>query len=192
MMSVKIEVAPPDNKVAVALCRCEGELEHSDFTQENYLFPDGSTESLPVLCIENELYPADLYHHFLPVLKTIESNENSAMLAYYAGLIAEVRPGLYFYAFGDVDEIGECNFYIKSDLNSVIHELLREWGPYQSNWNELLRFVGANGYPKGYEPDTIVNLSEFFPNSGEETLTLGFSYNLENKDLHKIMKELDL
>jgi hypothetical protein len=107
------------------------------------------------------------------------------------GLIAEVRPGLYFYTFGDIDEIGERNFFIKGDLNELIRMLLREWGPSKARWTNLLRFVGSSGYPKGYDPGTIVNINEFFPNSGEETLTLGFSYNMENKELHKIMKELE-
>ena len=114
------------------------------------------------------------------------------MYSIAAGLIAEMRPGLYFYSFGDVDEIGECNFFIKSDLKSIIDVLIREWGPSGSRWAALLRNVCFNGYPKGYEPGAIVNLSEFFPDTGEETLSLGLSYNRENNELNQIMKELDL
>ena len=191
-MNVKVEVAEPDNLVSVRLCKCLGEYEHSEFIEYDYPFPDGSIEKLPMICFENELYPADLYHQFRPVLKTLESDENWTMNSYFQGLVAEVRPGIYFYSFGDVDEIGERNFFIKSDLKSVIFMLLREWGTSSSRWAALLRNVGSRGYPGGYEPGTIVNLSVFMPNTGEETLTIGFAYNMENKELHKILRELDL
>jgi len=114
------------------------------------------------------------------------------MFACYAGQIAEVRPGLYFYSFGDVDEIGERNFFIKGELKSVVHMLIREWGPSTSRWEALLRNVGSRGYPGGYEPGTIVNLSVFMPNTGEDTLTIGFAYNMEHEELHQILRELDL
>jgi hypothetical protein len=191
-MNIKNELEEPFNLVSIRLCKCGGEPEHSEFIQDEYLFPDGSTEKLPMICFENELYPADLYHQFRPVLKTFESDENWTMYSYFQGLIAEVRPGLYFYTFGDVDEIGERNFFIKSDLRSVVRMLIQEWGPSSSRWAALLRNVGSRGYPGGYEPGTIVNLSVFMPNTGEETLTIGFSYNMENKELHQILRELDL
>ena len=191
-MNIKNELEEPDNMVSIRLCKCEGEPEHSEFINVDYAFPDGSTENLPALCLENELYPADLYHQFRPVLKTFESDENWTMNSYFAGVISEVHPGLYFYSFGDVDEIGERNFFIKSDLKSVVRMLLREWGPSASRWEALLRNVGSRGYPGGYEPGTIVNLSVFMPNTGEETLTIGFAYNMEHKELHEILKALDL
>jgi hypothetical protein len=191
-MNIKSEVAEPDNMVSIRLCKCGGEPEHTEFINADYAFPDGSIENLPTLCFENELYPADLDHQFRPILKTLESDENWTMNSYFAGVIAQVRPGLYFYSFGDVDEIGERNFFIKSDLRSVVHMLLREWGPSASRWEALLRNVGSRGYPGGYEPGTTVNLSVLMPNTGEETLTIGFSYNMEHKELHEILRELDL
>jgi hypothetical protein len=191
-VNIKNELEEPDNMVSIRLCKCGGDPEHSEFIQDEYLFPDGSIEKLPMICFENELYPADLYHQFRPVLKTLESDENWTMYSYFQGLIAEVRPGLYFYTFGDVDEIGERNFFIKSDLRSVVRMLIQEWGPSSSRWEALLRNVGSRGYPGGYEPGTIVNLSVFMPNTGEENLTIGFAYNMENKELHKILRELDL
>ena len=191
-MNIRNELEEPDNMASIRLCKCGGEREHSEFINVDYAFPDGSIENLPTLCFENELYPADLDHQFRPILKTLESDENWTMNSYFAGVIAQVRPGLYFYSFGDVDEIGERNFYIKSDLRSVVHMLLREWGPSASRWEALLRNVGSRGYPGGYEPGTIVNLSVFMPNTGEETLTIGFAYNMEHKELHQILRELDL
>lgn len=191
-MNIKNELEEPDNMVAIKLCECEGEAEHSEFLNVYYTFPYGSIEKLPTFCFENELYPADLYHQYRPVLKTFESDENWTMYSCFEGLIAEVHPGLYFYTFGDVDEIGEHNFFIKSDLKSVVHMLLREWGPSTSRWEALMRNVGSRGYPSGYEPGTIVNLSVFMPNAGEETLTIGFAYNMEDRELHKILRELGL
>ena len=191
-MNVMNELEEPDNMVSIRLCKCGGEPEHSEFINVDYVFPDGSTENLPTLCLENELYPADLEYQFRPILKTLESDENWTMNSYFAGVIAQVRPGLYFYSFGDVDEIGERNFFIKNDLKSVVHMLLREWGPSASRWEALLRNVGSRGYPGGYEPGTIVNLSVFMPNTGEETLTIGFAYNMEHNELHQILRELDL
>ena len=191
-MNIKNELEEPDNMVSIRLCKCGGEPEHSEFINVDYAFPDGSTENLPTLCFENELYPADLEHQFRPILKTLESDENWTMNSYFAGVISEVRPGLYFYSFGDVDEIGERNFFIKSDLRSAVHMLLREWGPSCSRWESLLRNAGSRGYPGGYEPGTIVNLNVFMPHTGEETLTIGFAYNMEHKELHQILRELDL
>ena len=191
-MNIKNELGEPDNMVSIRLCTCGGEQGHSEFITVDYAFPDGSTENLPALCFENDLYSADLYHQFRSVLKTLESDENWTMDSYFAGVISEVRPGLYFYSFGDVDEIGERNFFIKSDLRSVVHMLLHEWGPSCSRWEALLRNVGSRGYPGGYEPGRIVNLSVFMPNKGEETLSIGFSYNMEHKELHEILKAIDL
>jgi len=189
-MKVKIEVVESNNKVAIKLCNCESK--HDEFHKEDHVFPDGTKENLPTICVENELYPDDLYHEFQPILKTLESDENWAMNSYFVGLVAEIRPDIYFYRFGDVDEIGESNFYIKGDLKSVIYLILREWGPSGKWWQALLRNIGSHGYPKGYEPGSMFSLIDYFPNAKEETLTLGFSYNLEKKELHQIMRELDL
>jgi hypothetical protein len=86
------------NLVSVNLCGCDGEKDHDEFPEGEYTFPDGTKETLPVLCLENEIYPEDLYYEFYPVLKTLESDEEWTMFACYAGQIAEVRPGLYFYS----------------------------------------------------------------------------------------------
>ena len=187
------ESADSVNQVAVKPCKCAGDSEHFEFSSEDYLFPDGSKENLPVFCIENELYPDELYREFQPILETAESDENWTMYSVFVGLVAEVRPGLYFYRFSDLDEIGECNFYIKCDLKTVIHMLLCEWGQSKSKkWQTLFRKVATHGYPNGYEPGTMVKFSEFFPDTDEQTLTIGFSYDKENRELHQIMRELDL
>jgi hypothetical protein len=186
------KVADSINQVALKPCECAGKSQHDEFSKEVYLFPDGSKENLPVFCIENELYPDELYNQFRPILKTLESDENWTMYTIFEGLVAEVRPGLYFYRFSDVDEIGECNFYIKCDLKTVIYVLLREWGQFKSQWQTLLQNVGSHGYPNGYDPGTMVNVSEFLSNTDEKTLTFGFSYDMEYGELHQVMRELDL
>ena len=66
-------------------------------------------------------------------------------------MISEVHPGLYFYWFGDVEEIGKRNFLIRNDLKSVVHMLLREWGPATSLWEALRRNADPRGYPGGYD-----------------------------------------
>lgn len=176
------------NMVPVKLCDCDGELDHIEFPESQYIFPDGSVEVLPNLCFVNELYPEDLYDEFRPVLKTLESDEEWTMFACYSGQIAEIRPGLYFYSFGDVDEIGERNFYIQAKLESVVEMLLEEWGPSAPDWQTFFRTIGETGYPEGYEPGTLVDAKLFFPHSNEESLTVGISYDVEDKNLHKILK----
>jgi hypothetical protein len=112
------------------------------------------------------------------------------MFACYAGQIAEIRPELYFYSFGDIDEIGERNFYIQGGLESVVDMLLEEWGPEAPTWEVFFKSIGQNGYPEDYEPGTLVDATFFFPNSDAETLTVGISYNMENKELLQIFRSL--
>lgn len=192
VMHVKEEVSDPTNIVAVRMCKCEESDEHEEFCVSEYIFPDGSKEVLNDLNFENERFPEDLYYQFRPILKTLESDENWTMNSYFVGLISEIRPGLYFYTFGDVDEIGERNFYIKGDLKSVVYMLMREWGPSKGRWQSLFNSVSKSGYPKGYEPGTLININQIFNNTNEETLTFGFAYNMESKELRQIFAELNL
>ena len=98
----------------VKICPCNSETPHEEFIELEHHFPDGSFEMLPALCPENELLSSELYQIYKPVIKTLESNENWTNYACYAGVIAQIKTGLYFYSFGDTDEAGECNYYIKS------------------------------------------------------------------------------
>jgi hypothetical protein len=174
----------------VKICHCDGSMEHEKFEVVDYVFPDGSIEALPTLCPENELLSPDLFQQFRPILKTLESNENWSNYACYAGLIAEVSPGLYFYSFGDTDEVGESNFYIKSDLKPILDKLISEWGPSEPPWREFLKSVGQSGYPKGYEPGSMVNYQEFFPRLDDEGLTVGVAYNLADSELIRLLRGL--
>lgn len=174
----------------VKICPCEGSMEHARFELVDHLFPDGSSELLPTLCPENDLLSPDLFQQFKPILKTLESNINWTNYACYAGLIAEVSAGLYFYSFGDTDEVGESNFYIKSDLKPILDKLIGEWGPSAPPWREFLKSVGENGYPKGYQPGSMVDYQEFFPRLDEEGLTVGITYNTANSELNRLLKGL--
>jgi hypothetical protein len=174
----------------IKICSCDGAAQHEQFTKSEYTFPDGSTELLPDLCPENEYLPSGLFQHYEPILKTLESNENWTMFSCYSGMIAEISPGLYFYSFGDIDEAGESNFYIKSELNVVVEKLLAEWGELAPPWREFLKSVGNSGYPKGYEPGSMVHHKVLFPKLDEEGLSVGFSFNMENQSLINALKEL--
>jgi hypothetical protein len=50
--------------------------------------------------------------------------------------------------------------------------------------------VGENGYPKGYQPGSMVDHKELFPRLDEEGLSVGFSFNMENSELKELLKGL--
>lgn len=174
----------------VKICSCDGVIPHEDFLEEEHHFPDGSIELLPTLCPENELLASELYQKYEPVLKTLESNENWTNYACYAGVIAQIKSGLYFYSFGDIDEAGESNFYIKSELKPILETLISDWGTDAPEWRELLRSIGERGYPEGYEPGSMVDHKEFLPRLDEEGLTVGLSFNMELLELRELLKAL--
>lgn len=179
-----------DNKVAIRVCECDGARDHAEFLESSYQFPDGTIETLYDFCPENDQLAEELYHQYKPIIKTLITDENWTMFAYYAGQIAEVRPGLYFYSFGDLDEIGERNFYIKGDLESVIEMLLEEWGEEAPPWRKLFSTIATEGYPQGYAPESMVDAKTFFPTIDEPTLEVGISYNTENEELQRILRSL--
>ena len=177
------------NAVPVRLCTCDGARTH-DLEFEEYAFPDQSIEKLPIFCIENELLGLEVYEEFQPVLKTLESNVNWTMFACYAGLIAKVSDGLFFYSFGDIHEAGENSFFVKSDISTLLGHLLDEWGPDAPTWRDFFISVGTSGLPAGYDPGSLVDHKVFFPQLDEEGLSVGMSYNYEMPDLHAALKSL--
>ena len=174
----------------VKICPCDGYREDYEIIMSEHQFPDGSTELLPMLCPDNDFNNSDLFALYQPVLETAESNENWTMYAIYLGMIAEIKPGLYFFSFGDSDEVGEYNFYIRSDLKPVLEKLLSEWGPAAPPWRDFLRSLGEHGYPAGYEPGSMVSYEDFFPLLDEEGLSVGVTFNWENPELVRLLKEL--
>ena len=177
------------NTVAVRLCTCDGERTH-ELESADYTFPDGYVERLPLICVENELLSTEVYQRFRPVLRTLESNENWTMFACYSGMIAEVLPGLYFYSFGDIDEAGEHNYFVKCEITSLLDILLEEWGTSGPPWRDFLRTVGERGLPAGYQPGSMVDPKLFFPQLDEEGLTVGMSYNYEMPELHAALRSI--
>jgi hypothetical protein len=177
------------NAVPVRLCTCDGERTH-ELEFEDYTFPDGSVEQQPLMCVENELLNTEIYQRFRPVLRTLESNENWTMFACYSGMIAEISPGLYFYSFGDIDEAGEQNYFVKCDIKTLLHLLLEEWGTGAPPWRDFLRSVGEKGLPAGYQPGSMVDPTIFFPHLDEDGLTVGMSYNYEMPELHAALRSI--
>ena len=177
-------------KTEVKICPCDGSFEHERFEEVEHTFADGSIELLPTLCPENDLLPSYLFQLYKPILKTLESNEEWINYATYVGQISEVNTGLYFYSFGDTDEVGESNFYFKSDLKPILEELISDWGSAGPAWREFLKSVGESGYPKGYKPGSMVDHMGFLPKLYEEGLTVGFSYNTLNSGLIRLLKGL--
>lgn len=177
------------NSAEVIVCDCEGFRQH-DLEIRSHRFTDGTTELLPTLCPENDLMRTELFNQFRPLLKTLESNENRTMFSCYSGMIAEVSPGLYFYSFGDIDEVGESNFYIKSELSHILEKLLSEWGELAPPWRDFLRSIGNKGYPEGYEPGSMVDHKFLFPNLDEEGLSVGFSFDTDNQTFISHLKGL--
>lgn len=177
------------NSVPIRLCECDGKRTH-DLELGEYVFPDNSIEQLPSFCIENEILGLDIYEEYQPALKTMESNENWTMSACYAGLIAKVSDGLYFYTFGDIDEAGENSYFVKSDIATLLDQLLEEWGPGAPPWREFLRLIGERGLPVGYEPGSLVDHKIFFPQLDEDGLSVGMFYNFEMPELHAALRSL--
>jgi hypothetical protein len=174
----------------VKICPCTSETPHEDFQMLEHHFYDGSIELLPALCPENELLSSELYQKYRPILKTLESNENWSNYACYAGMIAEIKPGLYFYSFGDIDEAGENNFYLKSELKPILETLISDWSTVGPDWREFLKSIGVSDYPKGYQPGSMVDHKEFFPKLDEEGLTVGISFNMESSELRELLARL--
>jgi hypothetical protein len=174
----------------VKICPCNSETPHEEFQKIEHQFSDGSTELLPALCPENELLSSEIYQQYKPMLKTLESNENWTNYACYAGLIAEIKPGLYFYSFGDIDEAGENNFYIKSELKPILETLISDWNTVGPDWRVFLKSIGVSGFPKGYQPGSMVDHKDFFPRLDEEGLTVGMSFNMESSELRDLLKHL--
>jgi hypothetical protein len=177
-------------QTTVKFCPCEGKTEHDEFMKIEHTFPNGSTELLPALCPDNELLSSELFLKYKPIIETLESNENWTNYAHYAGVIAQINPNFYFYSFGDIDEAGECNYFIKSELKPILETLISEWGTDAPHWRSFLKSIGERGYPKGYQPGSMVDHKEFFPKMDEEGLMVGISFNLEHSELREILKAL--
>jgi hypothetical protein len=71
-----------------------------------------------------------------------------------------------------------------------LEELITDWGTAGPAWRDFLKTVGESGYPKGYQPSSMVDHIELIPKLNEEGLFVGFSYNTLNSELIRLLKEL--
>lgn len=177
------------NLSTIQICDCEGQRTHN-FEKAVHVFSDESVEYLPIFCPDNDLSKTELFQMYRPLLQTFEANENWTMFTCYSGMIAEISSGLYMYSFGDIDEIGESNFYVKEDLNVILDKLLSEWGELAPPWRSLFRSVSESGYPKNYEPGTMVDHKVLFPNLDEPNLKVGLYFESENLEFLKALRGL--
>jgi hypothetical protein len=71
-----------------------------------------------------------------------------------------------------------------------VETLISEWGTDASHWRSFLKSIGEHGYPKGYQPGSMVDHKEFFPKMDEEGLMVGLSFNMEHSELRDVLKAL--
>ena len=170
-------------KVAINVCGCEGE--HEDFPIGTYKFSEIGDVELPDLCPNSDLSQNELTQFDL-LLETTEENQNWTLYSVYCGRIARVQENLYFYSFGDIDEIGESNFYISGSLGEVVEYLLSEWGELAPDWRGLFKAWAVNGIPEDYDSSELNSWTYFFKNLNPEIVNnlngLEFSLHLKLED----------
>jgi hypothetical protein len=180
-------------KIAINVCDCEGE--HEDFPVSSYRFNDTGEIQLPDLCPNSDLSQNELTQFDL-LIETTEENQNSTLYSVYRGLVARVQDNLYFYSFGDIDEIGESNFYIEGSLEEVVENMLSEWGELAPDWQRLFKDWGTNGLPKDYDSSKMTAWTNLFANpkpeviSDLEGLEVSLFLNLDDEELLRLLKQL--
>ena len=180
-------------KIPIRVCGCAGE--HDNFPFSIYNFEEIGKVELPELCPNSDLSQNELTQFEL-LIETTEENRNWALYAPYSGRVARIQKNLYFYSFGDTDEIGESNFYICGTLGDVIEELLTEWGTSAPDWRDLFKRWGRNGIPEEYDSSTLSNWTMLFTNPDPgivkdlEGLEVALYLNLEDEELVRVLKKL--
>jgi hypothetical protein len=180
-------------KIAINVCDCDGM--HEDFPISTYRFIGGGDIALPDLCPNSDLMQSELTQFDL-LIETTEENHNSALYSVYCGHVARVEDNLYFYFFGDIDEIGESNFYIEGTLDEVIEYLLSEWGELAPDWRGLFKDWATNGLPKDYDSSKMTAWTNLFDNpkpeiiSDLEGLEVSVFLNLDDEELLSTLRKL--
>ena len=175
-------------KIALAICECTGI--HSDFPETIYTFPDLDVLKLPSLCPSSDLTADELCKRFINLIKVSICNTNATNYSFFCWQISRIDNNLYFYSFGDVDEIGENNFYVEGKLSDVFAELISELGEIGSEIDEFFKnqALGLNG--------TTLNDGLFRPwkeyfgqikNILNDDLELGIYCNLLDSELSSIL-----
>ena len=180
-------------KVAINICDCEGE--HEDFPTSVYRFNEIGEVELPDLCPNSDLSQNELTQFDL-LIETTEENKNSTLYSVYMGRIARIQEDLYFYTFGDIDEIGESNFYISGSLREVVEYLLSEWGELAPDWRGLFKDWATEGIPRGYDSNQLSSWSDLFLNPDPEIvndlegLEVALYLDIEDEELVSELKKL--
>ena len=180
-------------KVAINICDCEGE--HEDFPTSVYRFSEIGEVALPDLCPNSDLTQNELTQFDL-LIETTEENTNSTLYSVYMGRIARIQEDLYFYTFGDIDEIGESNFYISGSLREVVEYLLSEWGELAPDWRGLFKKWTTDGIPAGYDSSSLRSWTGIFLNPDPEIvndlegLEVALYLNIEDAELVSELKKL--
>jgi hypothetical protein len=180
-------------KIAINVCDCDGM--HEDFPISIYRFIEAGDIALPDLCPNSDLTQNEITQFDL-LIETTEENQNSTLYSVYSGRIARVQKNLYFYSFGDVDEIGESNFYISGSLGEVVEFLLSEWGELAPDWRGLFKKWATDGILAGYDSGTLRSWTELFLNPDPEIvnvlegLEVALYLNLGDEELVSELKQL--
>ena len=180
-------------KIAINECDCEGD--HEEFPRSIYNFSELGSIELPDLCVESDLSQNEL-SQFKLLIETTEENQNWTLYSIYRGRIARIQENLYFYTFGDIDEIGESNFYIHGSLGEVVECLLSEWGPSAPDWRSLFKQWATKGIPHAYDFMQLADWTEVFLNPDPkiiddlEGLQVRIYLNLEDAELTETLTKL--
>ena len=180
-------------KIAINVCDCDGT--HEDFPVSIYRFNEAGDVELPDLCPNSDLTQNELTQFDL-LLETTEENKNWALYSVYRGHIARIHGNLYFYSFGDIDEVGESNFYVEGSLDEVVEYLLTEWGELAPDWRGLFKDWASNGLPKGYDSSKLSTWTDLFTHRDPETvadlegLEVSLFLNLDDDELVNTLKKL--
>jgi len=180
-------------KIAINVCDCDGM--HEDFPISIYRFIEAGDIALPDLCPNSDLTQNEITQFDL-LIETTEENQNSTLYSVYRGHVARVQDNLYFYSFGDIDEIGESNFYVEGTIDEVIDYLLSEWGELAPDWRGLFKNWAENGYPENYDSSKLLPWTKVFTKSDPELiadlegLEVSLFLNLEDNELIRSIKKL--
>ncbi len=182
-------------KIAINVCECDGT--HVDFPISSYRFDNLGEFQLPDLCPNSDLTQNELTQFEL-LVETAEENQNWTLYSVYQGRIARVQESLYFYSFGDIDEIGGSNFYISGSLGEVVEYLLSEWGSSAPDWRGLFKKWASEGIPSEYDSSNLKSWTELFLNPDPEIvndlegLEVSVYLNLEDQELTTELKKLQI
>jgi hypothetical protein len=175
-------------KIALVVCDCTEN--HSEFPETHYTFPNLGVIDLPYLCLSSGLTADELSKRFNNLIKVHISNTDATNYSIYMAQISRIEKNLYFYSLGDVDEIGENNFYIKGELTTVVNELIAELGEIGSEMSKFLKNQTLRSNSTTFNDGLIRPWKVYFgeiKNNLSDDLELGIYCNLLDSELTSIL-----